>query len=87
MIRLSDLRGKRVRRETGELLGHVFEIHCEDSRVTALSFGMRGMLQRFFAAHGGHHVLWKQVLNVTKDDIIVSADAPLHPPKRRRRRK
>jgi uncharacterized protein YrrD len=84
-MRLSNLQGKRVRRESGEVLGHVFEVHSDGSRVTALTYGARGLLQRFLASHSGHRVLWQHVLRVSKDEITVSADAQLNMPKRGRR--
>jgi sporulation protein YlmC with PRC-barrel domain len=72
MIRLSDLCGKRVRREDGTSLGDVHEVHIQDCRVTALICGSRGMLQRFTAAHSGHRVLWEHVLKVTPAEIVIA---------------
>jgi len=85
MIRASDLAGKLVRRENGEVLGHVFEIRVRDSRVVALICGSRGFFQRMKDSVSGHRVEWGQVRNLTAREIII-ADAPARALRRRRRR-
>jgi sporulation protein YlmC with PRC-barrel domain len=72
MIHVSDLCRKHVRRENGESLGRVFEIHIEGSQVTALTCGARGFLQRLTAAHSGHRVLWAEVLRIDSKEIVVA---------------
>jgi sporulation protein YlmC with PRC-barrel domain len=86
MIRASDLAGKLVRRENGEVLGHVFEIRVRDCRVAALICGSRGFFQRMKDAVGGHRVEWSQVREVTARDIVI-ANAPARALRRRRRRR
>jgi sporulation protein YlmC with PRC-barrel domain len=76
MTRLSDLRGKRVRRENGEGLGRVYEVHIAESRVTALICGGLGFLQRLTTARGGHRVPWEQVVKVTAKEIIILDKRP-----------
>jgi len=76
MIRLSDLHGRRVRRENGEKLGRVYEVHIADSRVTALTCGASGFLQRLTAARSGHRVPWEQVVKVTPKEIIILDKRP-----------
>jgi sporulation protein YlmC with PRC-barrel domain len=75
-MRLSDLRRKRVRRENGEVLGLVHEVHIQDSRVTALTCGAAGFFQRLTATHRGHRVPWEQVVEVTPKEIIVIDKRP-----------
>jgi sporulation protein YlmC with PRC-barrel domain len=84
VIRASDLAGKLVRRENGEVLGHVFEIRVRDSRVVALICGSRGFFQRMKDAVSGHRVEWGQVRKLTAREIII-ADAPAKAVRRRGR--
>ena len=72
MIRTSDLQGKPVRRENGEVLGRVYEIHIRHSRVASLICGSRGVLQRLTGSASGHRVDWTQVREVTPKEIIVA---------------
>jgi sporulation protein YlmC with PRC-barrel domain len=71
-MRLSYLRGKRVRRENGEVLGRVHEVHIKESRVTALTCGAAGFFQRLTATRGGHRVPWEHVVKVTPKEIIIA---------------
>lgn len=71
MFTVSDLEGKRVRREDGEILGHVFEAHVESGQLKALICGARGVLQRLSASRAGRRVPWDQVLKVTSREILV----------------
>jgi len=73
MIRASELAGKCVRRENGEVLGHVFEIRTKDSEVTALICGARGVLQRLAGATTGHRIAWEDVRTITAGEIVVEA--------------
>lgn len=71
MLTTSDLQGKRVRRESGEALGRVFEIHARDGRVEALVCGVGGMLQRLSNDRSGRRVAWDTVVRVTPTEIVV----------------
>jgi sporulation protein YlmC with PRC-barrel domain len=75
MIRASDLQGKRVRRENGEVLGRVYEIRLRHSRVSALICGSRGFFQRLAGTVSGHRVPWEQVLRVTPAEILIADKA------------
>jgi len=75
-MRLSDLCSKKVRQENGDVLGRVYEVHIQDSRVTAITCGARGFLQRLTAAHTGHRVPWEQVVKMTPKEIIILDKRP-----------
>jgi sporulation protein YlmC with PRC-barrel domain len=76
MIRASDLEGKTVRREDGEVLGVVFELRVEDGQLQTLIFGRRGFWQRLGSSRGGHRVDWHDVVRITADEIVIApADA------------
>jgi len=76
MIHVSEFCRKHVRRENGESLGRIFEIHIKGSQVTALTCGARGFLQRMTTAHGGHRVLWTDVLRIDSKEIVVANSRP-----------
>jgi sporulation protein YlmC with PRC-barrel domain len=71
-MRSSDLQGKRVVTEAGKPLGRVGEIHLQGDRVTALTAGGYGLLQRFVASRRGHRVEWDRVRRITGDEIVVA---------------
>lgn len=72
MIRLCQLHRKHVRREGGEKLGRVYEIHIEKARVTMLICGASGFLQRLTDASSGHRIPWEQVLRITDKEIVIA---------------
>lgn len=84
MIRASDLQGKRVRRENGEMLGRVYEIRLRHSQVSALICGSRGFFQRLAGTIGGHRIPWEQVHKITPREIII-ADKGTRTVKRRQK--
>jgi sporulation protein YlmC with PRC-barrel domain len=75
MIRTSELQGKRVRRENGDVIGRVYEIRTRDSQVVALICGLRGFFQRLAGTEAGHRVDWKQVRRITRSEVIVADKA------------
>jgi hypothetical protein len=75
MMTVSQLTRKRVRRESGETLGHVQEVHAEGGRIVALTCGARGVLQRLTYSRKGHRVAVGDVVRITAKEIIV-ADKP-----------
>ena len=83
MMRACQLDGIRVRRESGEVLGRVHEIHAEGGEIKTLICGARGFWQRLSGARGGHRIAWSQVKSVTAGELVV-ADAK--PARARRRR-
>jgi sporulation protein YlmC with PRC-barrel domain len=70
-MRVSDLCNKRVRSEDGVVLGHVEEVHVEDSRITALTYGVRGLFRRLTSSRAGHRIGWDRVIRITDTEIVV----------------
>lgn len=70
MIRSSDLQGKRVRSESGERLGHVFEIQVKHGRVDSLICGPSGLWQRLMRAQGGRHIAWSRVREIAEEIVV-----------------
>jgi sporulation protein YlmC with PRC-barrel domain len=71
-MRLSDLRGKKVRSLDGETLGRVHEVHCEGGRVTSIMCGPGSFMERWTARQKGRRVPWEMVKRIERDSIIVS---------------
>ena len=76
VMRLSDLRDKRVRTREGESLGRVHEVHCEKGKVTVLTVGVGSLIERWTGKGGGRRIPWECVLKVERKAIIVSPDPP-----------
>lgn len=72
-MRLSDLRDAKLRRLDGKLLGKVHEVHCDDGRITALSYGPASFLERLTANSRGKRIAWGCVRRVERDQIIVAS--------------
>jgi sporulation protein YlmC with PRC-barrel domain len=70
-MRLSDLEGKVVRRENGEMLGKVFEVRVRAGRVVTLICGAQGFWQRLTASRKGHRVAWTKVQRITEREIWI----------------
>ena len=87
MIRASELQGKRVRSENGEVLGRVYEIRLRHSRVAALICGARGFFQRLAGTVSGHRIAWEQVRKITSSEIVIADSASRTVPRRRPRRR
>jgi sporulation protein YlmC with PRC-barrel domain len=73
---VSDLQGMQVRREDGEVLGRVFELHVENGRVKNLICGPRGFLQRLSASRAGRRVPWERVVGIEGREIVVRDAGP-----------
>ena len=71
MIRLSGLRGKKVRSLDGETLGRVHEVHCKGGKVTALMCGPGSLIERWAARKQGRRIPWDDVLRIERDGVIV----------------
>ena len=71
MIRSADLQGAVVRREDGQRIGRVSEVHVRDGKVTLLTVGAGGVLERFTASRRGRRVRWDQVQRITGREIVV----------------
>ena len=74
MMRLSDLRDKKIRTLDGELLGRVHEVHCEKGQVVALVCGSGGFIERWTAKPHGRRIPWECVRKVEADQIIVTPE-------------
>ena len=86
MIRLTELRDKKVRTLDGETLGRVHEVHCEKGRVTALTCGPGSFLERLTARKHGRRIPWECVRRVDADQIVVTPDPPRRKPSGSRNR-
>ena len=71
-MRAAELQEKPVRRQNGERLGKVDEIHVTaEGHVTAITCGASGLLQRFMRSRRGHRIPWTDVLSVAAKEIVV----------------
>ena len=71
MIRLSDLDQAKVRRESGERLGRVHEVHAKGGQVTTLVCGAMGLLERLSSSRAGRRIAWSDVVSVSRGEIVV----------------
>ena len=72
MIRLSELRDKKVRSLDGETLGRVHEVHCKGGKVTALMCGPGSLIERWTARKQGRRIPWEAVRRIERDGCIVA---------------
>jgi sporulation protein YlmC with PRC-barrel domain len=75
-MRLSELRGKKVRSLDGEMLGRVHEVHCEGGQVTAFMCGPGSFIERWTARKQGRRIPWEFVRRIERDALIVTPDPP-----------
>ena len=75
-MRLSDLRGARVKTLDGDTLGRVHEVHVENGRVVALTSGPGSIIEMLTAKNHGRRIPWSCVKKVTPDAIVVVPDPP-----------
>lgn len=75
-MRLSELRGTKVKTLDGDTLGRVHEIHVEDGRVTALTCGPGSFIERLTARTHGRRVPWECVRKLSPGEIVVVPDPP-----------
>lgn len=71
-MRLSDLRGAKVRTLDGETLGRVHEVHCEARRITAIVVGASGLIEMLTAKKSGKEIPWECVRKIHHKEIIVA---------------
>lgn len=71
-MRLSDLRGAKVKTLDGEMLGRVHEVHCDDGRVTALMVGAGGLIEMLTAKERGRRIPWECVIKIGRREIAVT---------------
>lgn len=72
MIRLSELRDKKVRSLDGETLGRVHEVHCKDGKVVALMCGPGSLIERWTARKQGRRIPWEAVRRIERDGVIIA---------------
>jgi sporulation protein YlmC with PRC-barrel domain len=75
-MRLSDLRGKKVRTAAGETVGRVHEVHCDSGRVVALMCGAPSLIERLTAKAHGRRVPWEDVLRVDEQAVVIGPKKP-----------
>jgi sporulation protein YlmC with PRC-barrel domain len=76
VMRLSDLRGAKVKTLDGETLGRVHEVHVEKGRVVALTSGPGSVIEMLTAKKHGRRIPWECVRKVTPDAVVVVPDPP-----------
>ena len=74
VMRLSDLRDKKVTTLDGETVGRVHEVHCDGGRVTALMCGAASLIERLTAKTHGRRIPWEYVRRV---DAATSWSRPI----------
>jgi sporulation protein YlmC with PRC-barrel domain len=79
-MRLSDLRGRKVRSPDGETLGRVHDVHADKGRVTALMCGPGSFIERLTGKKGGRRIPWEFVKRLERDAIMVASDPPQKKP-------
>ena len=62
VMRLTDLRDKKVRTLDGETLGRVHEVHCDGGRIVALMCGPGSLIERLTARKQGRRIPWECVV-------------------------
>lgn len=72
MIRLSELRDKKIRSLDGETLGRVHEVHCKDGKVVALMCGPGSLIERWTARKQGRRIAWEAVRRIERDGVIIA---------------
>jgi sporulation protein YlmC with PRC-barrel domain len=75
-MRLSQLRGMKVRSLDGETLGRVHEVHCDGGKVVALMCGAASFIERWTAREKGRRVPWDQVKRIGRDAVVISDEKP-----------
>ena len=79
-MRLSELRGAKIKSLDGERLGRVHEVHAEKGRVTALVCGTGGFIEKLTAKRHGRRIPWECVVRLDKREVIVTPDPPQRKP-------
>ena len=75
-MRLSGLRGAKVRTLDGEHLGRVHEVHVDGGRVTALTSGPGSFIEMLTASRHGRRIPWECVVKIEKKQLVVVPDPP-----------
>src|SRR4051812_9058161 len=72
LMRLSELRGLKVKTLDGQSLGRVHEVHCEHGRISALMCGAASFLERLTARSAGRQIPWDCVRKINKTELVVT---------------
>ena len=75
-MRLSGLRGVKVRTLDGEILGRVHEVHCDKGRIVALESGPGSFIESLTAKTNGRRIPWECVRKIEREQVIVTPDPP-----------
>jgi sporulation protein YlmC with PRC-barrel domain len=75
VIRLCELRDKKLRSLDGERLGRVHEVHCKGGKVVALMCGPGSLIERWTGRKQGRRIPWKAVRRIEHDAIIIAPAA------------
>ena len=81
VMRLTDLRDKKVKSLDGETLGRVHDVHCEKGRVVALMCGAASLIERWTAKRKGRRIPWECVVKVDLRHIVISPEPPKRKPR------
>ncbi|MGN6589373.1 MAG: PRC-barrel domain-containing protein [Sphingomicrobium sp.] len=76
VIRLSDLRGAKVKTLDGDTLGRVHDVHCDEGRIVALACGAGSIIERLTARNKGRRIPWEYVRRLGAGEVVVTPDAP-----------
>jgi sporulation protein YlmC with PRC-barrel domain len=79
-MRLSDLRGARIRTLDGERLGRVHEVHADGGRIVAVTCGPGSLIERLTAKSNGRRIPWECVRRIADGEIFVTPDPPRRKP-------
>jgi len=75
-MRLSELRGRKVRSLDGKTLGRVHEVHSDGGTVTAIMCGPGSFIERWTAHREGRRIPWEFVKRIEADALVVTTDPP-----------
>ena len=75
-MRLSDLRGAKIRTLDGETLGRVHEVHCDGGRIVALYCGPGSFVESLTAKQKGRRIPWECVRRIEGGRVLVTPDPP-----------
>jgi sporulation protein YlmC with PRC-barrel domain len=71
VMRLTDLRDKKIKTLDGKTLGRIHEVHVEGGRIVALSCGAGGFIERLTAKSHGRRIPWECVVRIAEGEVRV----------------
>jgi sporulation protein YlmC with PRC-barrel domain len=74
-MRLTDLRGARVKSVDGQTLGRVHEVQAEGGKIVALRCGAASLLERMTSRSHGRRIPWESVRTIARGEIVVTSEA------------